>query len=95
MLKSELMKRLNGTIGCLAIDGATLYGRKCIVVLWVSAELQEENLSIVLGVYEPTVVGAEVYNFEKMAADVRAWCEEFGIDIKVFFYFCFFFYLRH
>ena len=62
LLDAELQRLIQGTNGALVIDGATLYAKKVMVLLWVSAELAEEALSIVLGIYEPDIECDEVNN---------------------------------
>jgi hypothetical protein len=88
MLTAELKSRIGGTQGALVIDGGSMYTFKGIVVVYVSAALKDETSAVLIGAYEPDLECDEVYDYEKMALDVKEACATMDLDVSVRKNFC-------
>lgn len=80
LLHAELKRVLVGKPVAIVSDGATFRKEKVTVVLIESPALDQP---IVVGLYAPSEEGhVGVYNAVTCAADIRARCEEFGINFQ-------------
>ena len=83
LLDKEHIRLIAGQKGSIILDGGSLNNTKAMVVLFKCNDINGEEIVVVINIYKPDAEVDEVYDFKKIARDVRAACDDMHIDIPV------------